>query len=91
MCLYFRRSGEWLQVTVLNRYLYQLKYKTICPHATMQYLFQRIFESFLSKGCIKEIPTSPLVVNPLTVAINRSGKEILVFDCRHLNLDFCTD
>ncbi|XP_053400643.1 uncharacterized protein LOC128557357 [Mercenaria mercenaria] len=44
-------------------------------------------QSLLSKGCIREVSAPPKVINPLTVAINRSGKKRLVLDCRHLNLD----
>lgn len=40
----------------------------------------------LQLGCISEVPVAPYVVNPLTVAYNRSGKPRLVLDCRHINL-----
>lgn len=38
-----------------------------------------------SKGCISEVSYIPDVVNPLTVAYNRSGKARLVLDARHIN------
>ena len=44
-------------------------------------------QNLLLKGCIREVPTAPTVINPLTVAINRAGKKRLVLDCRHLNLE----
>lgn len=39
----------------------------------------------LAKGCIKKIEEKPIVMNLLTVSTNRSGKQRLVLDCRHLN------
>ena len=39
----------------------------------------------LNQGVISETSTRPSVVNPLTVAYNRSGKPRLVLDCRHIN------
>lgn len=42
-------------------------------------------ESLLAKNCISEVSTKPSVVNPLTVAYNRSGKPRLVLDCRYVN------
>ena len=47
----------------------------------------REIQNLLLKGCIREVPTAPTVINPLTVAINRVGKKRLVLDCRHLNLE----
>ncbi|VDI59227.1 Hypothetical predicted protein [Mytilus galloprovincialis] len=41
--------------------------------------------NLLKKGCIKEVSTIPLIVNPLTVAFNKSSKPRLVLDCRHIN------
>ncbi|VDI74252.1 Hypothetical predicted protein [Mytilus galloprovincialis] len=41
-------------------------------------------EKLLSKGCISEVFVKPKVVNPLTVAGNKS-KLRLVLDCRHIN------
>ncbi|MCG7877889.1 MAG: reverse transcriptase domain-containing protein, partial [Candidatus Thiodiazotropha endolucinida] len=43
--------------------------------------------SLISKKCISEVDYIPHVVNPLTVAINRTGKKRLVLDCRHINPD----
>ena len=42
-------------------------------------------ETLLSKGCISEVNDIPCVVNPLTVAFNKSSKPRLVLDCRHIN------
>ena len=39
----------------------------------------------LQKGCVTEVFEKPKVVNPLTVAFGKNGKERLVLDCRHLN------
>ena len=41
--------------------------------------------NLLRKGCIREVDSLPMVVNPLTVATNRKGKQRMVLDCRHLN------
>ncbi|XP_063414876.1 uncharacterized protein LOC134696851 [Mytilus trossulus] len=41
-------------------------------------------EKLVSKGCISEVFVQPKVVNPLTVAGNKS-KLRLVLDCRHIN------
>ena len=40
----------------------------------------------INNGCVSETYVVPKVVNPLTVAFNRSGKARLVLDCRHINL-----
>ena len=40
----------------------------------------------INNGCVSETDVVPKVVNPLTVAFNRSGKARLVLDCRHINL-----
>ncbi|XP_060552693.1 uncharacterized protein LOC132713971 [Ruditapes philippinarum] len=42
-------------------------------------------QNLVAKGCVSEVQSVPLVVNPLTVAFNRSGKARLVLDCRHVN------
>ena len=39
----------------------------------------------LQKGCVSEVFEKPKVVNPLTVAFSKTGKERLVLDCRHIN------
>ena len=39
----------------------------------------------LENGCVVEVKDKPIVINPLTVATNKVGKQRLVFDCRHLN------
>ena len=39
----------------------------------------------LERGCISEVKNLPAVINPLTVARNKSGKPRLVLDCRHIN------
>jgi hypothetical protein len=41
--------------------------------------------NLLNKGCIREVSTKPLIVNPLTVAFSKSSKPRLVLDCRHIN------
>ena len=40
----------------------------------------------LKLRCITQTRFAPTVVNPLTVSVNRSGKQRLVLDCRHINL-----
>lgn len=42
--------------------------------------------SLLSKGCISMVDQRPKVVNPLTVSVNRQGKNRLILDLRHVNL-----
>lgn len=39
----------------------------------------------VTTGRVIEVPFQPLVVNPLTVSINRSGKKRLILDLRHVN------
>ena len=41
--------------------------------------------NLLNKGCIREVSTKSLIVNPLTVAYSKSSKPRLVLDCRHIN------
>ena len=41
--------------------------------------------NLLNKGCIREVSTKSLIVNPLTVAFSKSSKPRLVLDCRHIN------
>ena len=42
-------------------------------------------KNLLNTWCIKEVSTKPLIVNSLTVALNKSNKPRLVLDCRHIN------
>ena len=44
-------------------------------------------KSLVAKGCKSEMQSAPTVVNPLTIAYNRTGKARLVLDCRHINPD----
>ena len=39
----------------------------------------------LENGCVVEVKDKPIVINPLTVATNKVGKQRLVLDCCHLN------
>lgn len=39
----------------------------------------------LHKGCVTECSEKPKVINPLTVAFGKNGKERLVLDCRYIN------
>lgn len=41
-------------------------------------------EKLLTLGSISDVHPQPCVVNPLTVANNRSGKPRLVLNCRHI-------
>lgn len=43
----------------------------------------------LDLGCIAVCESTPVVVNPLTVAFNKTGKPRLVLDCRHVNQFLC--
>lgn len=49
----------------------------------VQFVSEEIL-SLLKKGCITEVSEKPHVINPLTVAGNKS-KLRLVLDCRHIN------
>ena len=42
-------------------------------------------EKLVDKRCIAKVTHVPKVVNPLTVAKNKTGKLRLVLDCRHVN------
>ena len=42
-------------------------------------------QKLLAKGCVEKVEIRPSVVNPITVATNKSGKKRLVLDIRHLN------
>ena len=42
-------------------------------------------EKLRIKGCISQVNHQPEVVNPLTVAYNKTNKPRLVLDCRHVN------
>ena len=38
----------------------------------------------LNKGCIEEVSTKPLIVNPVTGAFSKSSKPRLILDYRHI-------
>lgn len=40
----------------------------------------------INNGCIQEVPFQPFVVNPLSVAIQKSGKKRLILDLSELNV-----
>lgn len=42
-------------------------------------------QKLLAKGCVEKVEIRRSVVNPITVATNKSGKKRLVLDIRHLN------
>ena len=42
-------------------------------------------KNLIERGVVSEVSGAPKVVNPLTVAYNKSGKPRLVLDCRHIN------
>ena len=50
----------------------------------MEFVKQEI-QTLLTKGVVSEVKEKPKVINPLTVAYNRSGKPMFVLDCRHIN------
>jgi hypothetical protein len=50
----------------------------------MPFVFEAVTELVMS-GRVIEVPYKPLVVNPLTVSINRLGKKRLILDLRHVN------
>lgn len=50
----------------------------------MPFVLDAVSELLIS-GRVLEVPFKPLVVNPLTVSVNRSGKKRLILDLRHIN------
>jgi hypothetical protein len=40
---------------------------------------------FLKSGCIEKVKIKPIVVNPLTVSIQKLGKRRLILDLREVN------
>ena len=93
-----RRYGEWEKMTSRPFILgvikdgYKLPFKVIPQPVELknnksardktQFVYEEV-QKLLSNGCIQEVESRPAVVNPLTVATNKSGKKRL--DCRHLN------
>ena len=74
---------------------YKLPFKTIPPSARLKNnrsafdnpeIVTREIEKLVEKGCVREVDHCPTVVNPLTVAFNKSNKPRLVLDCRHINV-----
>ena len=74
---------------------YKLPFKTIPSHVELKnnkssldnsVIVNNEIEKLLKKGCITKFEDIPSVVNPLTVAFNKSNKPRLVLDCRHINL-----
>ncbi|XP_062597476.1 uncharacterized protein LOC134258894, partial [Saccostrea cucullata] len=47
---------------------------------------QRAVSELLEYGCVRRVPFKPIVVNPLSVAINSSGKKRLILDLSVLNV-----
>ena len=39
-------------------------------------------------GCVTEVFEAPIVINPLSVSIQKSGKKRLIYDLRHVNQFF---
>ncbi|KAJ8321408.1 hypothetical protein KUTeg_001045, partial [Tegillarca granosa] len=48
-------------------------------------LFLLKYKDDCEKQCISKVSKSPIVVNPVTVAYDKSNKPRLVLDCRHIN------
>ena len=42
-------------------------------------------ERLLDRKCISQVFSGELVINPLTVAIQKNGKKRLILDCRYIN------
>ena len=45
----------------------------------------------IASGCVKELPFTPFVVSPLSVATNKAGKQRLILDLSLLNKSVCKD
>ena len=50
----------------------------------MSFVSEAVSE-LVGDGRVIEVPFKPIVINPLTVSINRSGKKRLILDLRHVN------
>ena len=74
---------------------YKLPFKTISPSVRLKNnrstfdnpeIVTCEIEKLVEKGCEQEVDPCLTVVNPLTVAFNKSNKPPLVLDCRHINV-----
>ncbi|VDH99940.1 Hypothetical predicted protein [Mytilus galloprovincialis] len=93
--------GQWKLITE-NKHIidviengYKIPFKTEPQHAVIKNnrsslnnkkFVQDEISNLLQKKCISEVQKIPQVVNPLTVAYNKSSKPRLVLDCRHINI-----
>lgn len=85
-------AGDYIVDIIQNGY--KLPFKTVPPEVCLnnnksardnaQFVQSEIF-NLLNKGVITQVNFKPLIVNPLTVAYNKTGKPRLVLDCRHIN------
>ena len=39
----------------------------------------------ISQGCVTEVFDQPIIINPLSVSIHKSGKKCLILDLHHVN------
>ena len=70
--------------TLVNKEGYKLPFKMILQLVELknnksardntQYVYEEV-QKLLSCGCMQEVESRPTVVNPLTIATNKSGKE----------------
>ncbi|VDI11263.1 Hypothetical predicted protein [Mytilus galloprovincialis] len=93
--------GQWKLITE-NKHIidviengYKIPFKTEPQYAVIKNnrsslnnkkFVQDEISNLLQKKCISEVHEVPQVVNPLTVAYNKSSKPRLVLDCRHINI-----
>ena len=90
------RYDEWQKVTN-NQFIlgiikdgYKLPFKEVPEpvklrnNKSAQFVRSEV-QNLLARCSIEKIEYKPIVTNPLTVSTNRSGKQRLVLDCRHLN------
>ena len=86
-------GDQWIVETVLNGYTLPFVTKPDSVHLknnksaidNMDFVKEAVSE-LLASGRIIEATEKPYVINPLTVAINDSGKRRLVLDLRHINI-----
>ena len=46
---------------------------------------ENAINELISLDCTTEVSTPPMVINPLSVSIQKSGKKRLILDLRHVN------
>ena len=45
-----------------------------------------VINDLIVQGCVTEVFEAPVIINPLSVSVQKSGKKRLILDLRHVNL-----